>query len=61
MSKITRFIRQVAGSKKIFIIVVLLLVVGVLMENLLFLYIVGFIFTFLMVVVTVNWENVRRK
>ena len=61
MSKITRFIIQVAGSEKIFIIVVLLLVVGVLMENLLFLYIVGFIFTFLMVVVTVNWENVRRK
>ena len=61
MSKLTKFIRQVVGSKKIFIVVVLLLVVGVLMENLLFLYIVGFIFIFLMIVDTVNWENVRRK
>ena len=44
MSKLTKFIRQVAGDKKIFVVVTLLLVVGVLMENLLFLYIMAFIF-----------------
>ena len=61
MSKLTKFIRQVAGNNKIFILVVLLLIVGVFLENLIFLYIITFIFIFFMVVDTVNWENVRRK
>lgn len=61
MSKLTKFIRQVAGNKKVFILVILLLLVGVFLENLIFLYIITFIFIFLMVVDTVNWENIRKK
>lgn len=36
MSKLTKFIRQVAGNKKVFILVILLLLVGVFFENLIF-------------------------
>lgn len=61
MSSITKFVRQTAGSKKVFIFIVLLLAVSVLMENLLFICVITFIMIFLMVVDTVNWENVRRK
>ena len=61
MSKLTKFIRQVAGNNKIVILVVLLLIVGVSLENLIFLYIITFIFIFLMIVDTVNWENVKEK
>ena len=61
MRKITKFIRQIAGNKKVFILIVLLLIVGVLMENLPFLYIVTFIFVLLMIIDTVNWENVKER
>ena len=61
MSSITPFVRQTAGSKKVFIFIVLLLAVSVLMENLLFICVIAVIMIFLMVVDTVNWENVRRR
>lgn len=61
MSKLTKFIRKVAGNKKVFVLVVLMLIVGVFLENLIFLYIVTFIFIFLMIVDTVNWEKERKK
>ena len=61
MSKLTKFVRRVAESKRVFIFIVLLLITGVFMENLIFLYIVTFIFVLLVVIDTVNWENVRKK
>ena len=61
MSNITKFIRRVAESKRVFIFIVLLLIAGVFMENLIFLYIVTFIFVLLIVIDTVNWESVKWK